>query len=54
MNKIVLVGNFIKDPELMCTEKDSKTYSKFIIAVDRPFKSLDGTRKADLMEQTII
>lgn len=49
MNKIVLVGNFIKDPELMCTEKDSKSYSKFIIAVDRPFKSLDGTRKADFI-----
>lgn len=49
MNKIILVGRFIKDPELMYTERDNKAYTKFIIAVDRAFKSLDGTRKADLI-----
>ncbi|SFD21203.1 single-stranded DNA-binding protein [Clostridium uliginosum] len=49
MNKIILVGRFIKDPELMHIQNENKVYTKFIIAVDRLFKDLDGTRKADLI-----
>lgn len=49
MNKIVLLGRLIKDPELRQTENGDKTYTKFIIAVERSFKSIDGTRQCDLI-----
>ncbi|MGL5191800.1 MAG: single-stranded DNA-binding protein [Cetobacterium sp.] len=49
MNKIVLLGRIIKDPELKKADGIDKVFTKFIIAVDRNFKSQDGTRKADLI-----
>lgn len=53
MNKIVLLGRLIKDPELRTVESGEKVFTKFIIAVDRNFKSADGTRKADLIPVTV-
>ncbi|GIM28285.1 single-stranded DNA-binding protein [Clostridium polyendosporum] len=53
MNKIVLLGKLIKDPELRLVEGHEKVYTKFIIAVERNFKSSDGERKADLIPVTI-
>lgn len=53
MNKIVLLGRLIKDPELRTLESGDKSLTKFIIAVDRNFKSADGTRKADLIPVTV-
>jgi single-strand DNA-binding protein len=53
MNKIVLLGRFIKDPELRHTEIGDKIYTKFIIAVERNFKSVDGSRQCDLIPITI-
>lgn len=53
MNKIVLLGKLIKDPELRYLESSEKVNSKFIIAVERSFKSLDGTRKSDLIPITV-
>lgn len=53
MNKIVLLGKLIKDPELKVIEEGEKMFSRFIIAVDRNFKSADGTRKSDLIPVTI-
>ena len=53
MNKIVLLGRLIKDPELRIIENGDKVFTKFIIAVDRTFKSNDGTRKADLIPVTV-
>ena len=53
MNKIILLGRLIRDPELRTVEAGDKVYTKFIIAVDRNFKSADGTRKADLIPITI-
>ena len=53
MNKIVLLGKLIKDPELKTIENGEKVFTRFIIAVDRNFKSADGTRKADLIPVTI-
>lgn len=53
MNKIVLLGRLIKDPELRYLEDSDKVNSKFIIAVERSFKSLDGTRKSDLIPITV-
>lgn len=53
MNKIVLLGKLIKDPELKTIEDSEKVFTRFIIAVDRNFKSVDGTRKSDLIPVTI-
>ena len=53
MNKIVLLGKLIKDPELKTIDNGEKVFTRFIIAVDRNFKSVDGTRKADLIPVTI-
>lgn len=53
MNKIVLIGRLIKDPELKFIEQSDKMYTRFIIAVERSFKSSDGTRKADLIPITM-
>lgn len=52
MNKIVLLGKLIKDPELRTLEDGNKMFTRFIIAVDRNFKALDGTRKSDLIPVT--
>lgn len=52
MNKIVLLGKLIKDPEIKALEGTDKVFTRFIIAVDRNFKSQDGTRKADLIPVT--
>lgn len=49
MNKIILLGRLIKDPELRTVDTGDKVYTKFIIAVDRNFKSVDGERKADFI-----
>ena len=53
MNKIVLLGNLIRDPELRALEGSDKVFTRFIIAVDRNFKAQDGTRKADLIPVTV-
>lgn len=53
MNKIILLGRLIRDPELRTVESGDKVYTKFIIAVERNFKSIDGTRKADLIPVTV-
>ena len=53
MNKIVLLGNLIKDPELRTVENGEKVITKFIVAVDRNFKSADGTIEADLIPVTV-
>lgn len=53
MNKIVLLGKLIRDPELRALEGSDKVFTRFIIAVDRNFKAQDGTRKADLIPVTV-
>lgn len=49
MNKIILVGRLVKDPELRHTENGDKVYTKFTIAVQRNFKLPDGMREADFI-----
>lgn len=49
MNKIVLLGRLVKDPELKIVEKSGKVYTKFTIAIRRDYKSLDGERKSDFI-----
>ncbi len=53
MNKIVLVGRLIKDPELKILEGSEKLFTRFVIAVERNFRSADGEKKADLIPVTI-
>lgn len=53
MNKIVLLGKLIRDPELRALEGSDKVFTRFIIAVDRNLKAQDGTRKADLIPVTV-
>lgn len=47
MNKIVLLGRLVKDPELRYVEGSEKVFTKFTIAVTRNFKSTTGERKKD-------
>ena len=49
MNKIILLGRLVKDPELRHTENGDKIYTKFTIAVQRNFKLPDGVREADFI-----
>ena len=49
MNKIILLGYLIKDPELKQNENGDKSYTRFVIAVQRNFKLPDGTREADFI-----
>ena len=49
MNKIILLGYVIKDPELRQNENKDKVYTRFTIAVQRNFKMPDGTREADFI-----
>ena len=48
MNKIILIGNLTKTPEL--NELPSgKNCAKFTIAVQRPFANADGEKEADFI-----
>jgi len=49
LNKIVLMGRLVKDPELRRTQSGTAVTS-FRIAVDRDFKSQDGEKKADFFD----
>ena len=48
MNKIVLLGRFVKDPELKHTE-EGRVYCKFVIAVEENFKLADGRKSCDFI-----
>lgn len=49
MNKIILLGRLVKDPELRTFENGEKVYTKFTVAVDRNYKLVDGTIRADFI-----
>ena len=46
MNKIILIGNLTRDPELTETQSGVKV-CRFSIAVNRNYASNDGERKTD-------
>lgn len=48
MNKVVLIGNLTKDPELTTTN-NGVSLCKFTIAVPRRFAGSDGEREADFL-----
>ena len=48
MNKVILVGNLTKDPELVTTN-NGISLCRFTLAVQRRFASQDGEREADFI-----
>ena len=52
MNKVILVGNLTRDPEL--TETPSGVaVCRFAIAVSRDYANADGTRETDFFNITV-
>ena len=49
LNKIILMGRLVKDPELRRTQSGTAVTS-FRIAEDRDFKSQDGSKQADFFD----
>ncbi|MBO7186962.1 MAG: single-stranded DNA-binding protein [Clostridia bacterium] len=52
MNKVILIGNLTKDPELSETP-NGVAVCKFSIAVSRDYSSSDGTRETDFFNVTV-
>lgn len=48
LNKILLLGRLVADPELRYTAT-GKAVAQFTLAVDRPFTSQDGRKEADFI-----
>ncbi len=48
MNKVILVGNLTKDPELITTN-NGVSLCRFSLAVQRRFTTSDGEREADFI-----
>lgn len=48
MNKVILIGNLTKDPELTTTN-NGISLCKFTVAVPRRFAGVDGEREADFL-----
>ncbi len=48
MNKVILVGNLVRDPELTTTAS-GVSYCRFSVAVQRRFTNADGEREADFI-----
>ena len=51
MNKVFLIGNLTRDPELRETPS-GVSMCRFAIAVQRPYSSSDGERQTDFFECT--
>lgn len=52
MNKVILIGNLTKDPELSKTSNDV-SLCKFSIAVNRDYEDKDGNRGVDYFNVTV-
>ena len=52
MNKIILMGRLVRDPEVRYTST-GKVVCQFTLAVDRPFANQDGQREADFIPVVI-
>lgn len=53
MNKIVLGGRLVKEPELKFLDGDRKAIARFTIAVNRKIKGKDGKRETDFFNCVI-
>lgn len=52
MNKLVLLGRLVRDPEVRYTPSE-RVVCQFTIAVDRPFANANGQREADFIPVVI-
>ena len=52
MNKVVLIGNLTRDPELQTTN-GGVSVCRFSLAVQRRFANSDGEREADFINITV-
>ena len=52
MNKVFLIGNLTKDPELQKTPNDVSV-CKFTLAVNRDYEDKDGNRGVDFFNVTV-
>ncbi len=52
LNQTILVGRLTKDPEVQETENGKKRTS-IILAVNRPYKNVDGTYDTDFIRCTL-
>lgn len=52
MNKIILLGRLVRDPEVRYTNT-GKVVCQFTLAVDRPFSNQEGQREADFIPVVI-
>lgn len=48
MNKIILLGRLVRDPDVRYTQT-GKVVCQFTIAVDRPFSNQEGQKEADFI-----
>jgi single-strand DNA-binding protein len=53
MNKIVLLGKLLNNPEMKVLEESGKIVTKFILIVERNFKNSTGEREADFIPVTL-
>lgn len=52
MNRIILLGRLVRDPEVRYTN-NGKVVCQFTIAVDRPFTGQEGQKEADFIPVVI-
>ena len=52
LNKVVLIGRLIKDPDLRYTQSGIAV-ARFTLAVDRGFKNQQGEKQADFIPITV-
>ncbi len=51
LNKSILIGRLVRDPELTYTAGSGIAWTKFTLAVDRPYKDkATGDREADFID----
>jgi len=48
MNKVIMIGRLVKDPEVKTTQSQI-AFCGFTVAVDRKFKTASGERQADFI-----
>ena len=52
MNKVILIGNLTRDPELMTTQ-NGVSVCRFSVAVSRDYANGDGTRETDFFNVSV-
>ncbi|MGI6328064.1 MAG: single-stranded DNA-binding protein [Dethiobacteria bacterium] len=50
LNKVILIGRLVRDPELRYTPAEGVAVTNFTLAVDRPFTNQRGERETDFIK----